>query len=144
MFKKILAATDGSDLSITAALRAVPLAKLAGASLTVVFVQDTYPYAGIGEANTEGLQTYIATAHETALRAADRVAEAAKAEGIAFDTLVVENRQAAAGIVDAAQATEADLIVMGSHGRGGLAKLVLGSVAAEVLVLSTVPVLVIK
>jgi nucleotide-binding universal stress UspA family protein len=144
VFKKILAATDGSDLSIEAALRAVPLAKLAGASLTVLFVQDTYPYAGIGEANAAGLQAYMASARESGLRAADRVGQAARDEGVAFDIQVVENHQAAAGIVDAAQAAGADLIVMGSHGRGGLARLVLGSVAAKVLVLSTVPVLVIK
>jgi nucleotide-binding universal stress UspA family protein len=144
LFTKIVAATDGSDLSIHAALRAVPLAKLSGASLTVLFVQDTYPYTGIGEANSAGLQAYMASAREAGLRAADRVADAARAEGVPFDIQVVENHQAAAGIVDAAQAAGADLIVMGSHGRGGLARLVLGSVAAKVLVLSTVPVLVVK
>lgn len=144
MFKKILAATDGSDLSIQAALRAVPLAKLAGASLTVLFVQDTYPYTGIGEANAAGLEAYLSTARASGLRATDRIGEAARAEGVPFETQVIENHQAAAGIVDAAQAVGADLIVMGSHGRGGLARLVLGSVAAKVLVLSTIPVLVVK
>jgi nucleotide-binding universal stress UspA family protein len=144
MFSKLLVATDGSDFSTAAALRAVPLAKMAGASITVLFVQDTYPYTGIGEVSAAGLQAYLATAREEAATAIGRIADAAKAQGVAIDSLVVEDHQAAKGIVNAAQSCGADLIVMGSHGRSGLAKLVLGSVAASVLGLSTVPVLVIK
>ena len=104
MFKRILIPTDGSDLSTEAALRAVPLAKLAGAGMTVLFVQDIYIYSGIGESNMRGLQEYTA----------------------------------------AAQAVQADLIAMGSHGRSGLAKFVMGSVAAKVVALSPIPVLVFK
>jgi len=144
MFKKILVPTDGSELSTAAALRAVPLAKLASASLTIVFVQDTYPYTGIGEANSAGLQAYMAAARAEGLNAIERIAASAKAEGVAIDTVVVENHQAAKGIVDAAQESGADLIMMGSHGRSGIAKLVLGSVAAKVLALSPVPVLIVK
>ena len=144
MFKKILVPTDGSELSTEAALRAVPLAKLASAKLTVLFVQDTYPYTGIGEANSAGLQAYMAAARAQGLSAVERIAEAAKAEGVEIETLVVEDHQTAKGIVDAAQASGADLIMMGSHGRSGIAKLVLGSVAAKVLALSPIPVLVVK
>lgn len=144
MFKRILVPTDGSELSTSAALRAVPLARLAGASVTALFVQDTYPYAGIGEANAGGQQAYMATARAHGLQAVERVAAAARAEGVAIDTMVVENHQAAKGIVEAVQAVGADLVVMGSHGRSGLTKLVLGSVTAKVLALSTVPVLVMK
>lgn|SRR3990167_7522986 len=144
MFKKILVPTDGSELSTEAALRAVPLAKLASAKLTVLFVQDTYPYTGIGEANSAGLQAYMAAARAQGLSAVERIAEAAKAEGVEIETVVVEDHQTAKGIVDAAQASGADLIMMGSHGRSGIAKLVLGSVAAKVLALSPIPVLVVK
>jgi len=144
MFHKLLVPTDGSDISIAAALRAVPLAKMAGAGMTVLFVQDTYPYAGIGEANAAGLQAYVAVALAEGTRGVERVVEVAKAEGVTVDTLVVEDRQPAKGIVDAAASCGADLIVMGSHGRSGMAKLVLGSVAAKVLVLSPLPVLIVK
>lgn len=144
MFRKLLVPTDGSGISIAGALRAVPLAKLAGASLTAVFVQDTYPYTGIGEPNAAGLQAYMAAARAEGSAALDRIGGAAGAEGVAFDSLVVEDHQAAKGIVEAAQSCGADLIVMGSHGRSGLAKLVLGSVATQVLALSPVPVLIIK
>ena len=144
MFRQLLVPTDGSDLSIAGALRAVPLAKMAGASMTVLFVQDTYPYTGIGEANSAGLQAYMAAARAQGTQAIERIGDAAKAQGVPIDTLVVENHQAAKGIVDAAHICGADLIVMGSHGRSGLAKMVLGSVAAKVLALSPVPVLIIK
>lgn len=144
MFKKLLVATDGSELSISAALRAIPLAKMAGAGMTVIFVQDTYPYAGIGEANVIGLQDYIAAARAEGTRGAERVRDAAAAEGVKVETLVVEDHQPARGIVDAAANVGADLIVMGSHGRSGLAKLMVGSVAAKVLALSPLPVLVLK
>ena len=144
MFKRILIPTDGSDLSTEAALRAVPLAKLAGAGMTVLFVQDIYIYSGIGESNMTGLQEYTAAARAAGLRGVERVADAAKAEGVVIDTLVVENQQTANGIVEAAQAVQADLIAMGSHGRSGLAKFVMGSVAAKVVALSPIPVLVFK
>ncbi|CAG1019100.1 Putative universal stress protein [Burkholderiaceae bacterium] len=144
MFKKILVPTDGSELSTDAALRAVPLAKMASAKLTVLFVQDTYPYTGIGEANSAGLQAYMAAARAQGLSSVERIAEAARAEGVDIETVVVEDHQTAKGIVDAAQASGADLIMMGSHGRSGIAKLVLGSVAAKVLAISPIPVLVVK
>jgi len=144
MFRKLMVPTDGSDISVSGALRAVPLAKLAGASITVVFVQDIYPFTGIGESNAAGLQAYMAAARAEGLSAVARIRDAATAEGVAFDSVVVEDHQAAKGIVGAAQSCGADLIVMGSHGRSGLAKMVLGSVAAKVLALSPVPVLVIK
>jgi len=144
MFKKMLVPTDGSDLSMQAAMRAVPLAKLAGAAITTLFVQDVHPYTAVGEVTVGGLQEYVAAVRAEGTRAMQRVVDIARAEGVPTDTLVVENGQTANGIVDAAQATGADLIVMGSHGRSGLAKLVMGSVAAKVLVLSPVSVLVIK
>ena len=117
---------------------------MAGASITVLFVQDTYPYTGIGEANAAGLQAYMAAARAEGTAAIERIRDAATAEGVAFDSLVVEDHQAAKCIVDAAQSCGADLIVMGSHGRSGLAKMVLGSVATKVLALSPVPMLIIK
>jgi nucleotide-binding universal stress UspA family protein len=144
MFRNILVPTDGSDLSITAALRAIPLARLAGAGMTAVFIQDTYPYTGVGEANAAGLQAFMAAARQHGLAAIQRIRDAAAQAGVAVESLVIEDHQAARGIVDAARSCDADLIVMGSHGRSGLAKLMLGSIATQVLALSPVPVMVIK
>jgi nucleotide-binding universal stress UspA family protein len=144
VYQKFLVPTDGSDLATEAALRALPLAKLTGASVTALFVQEAYPYSRIGEVNTAGVQAYMAAGHAEGLRAVERIADVAKAQGVAIETLVVESDQVAKGIVDAAQRIGADLIAMGSNGRSGLAKLVLGSVAAKVLALSPIPVLILK
>lgn len=144
MFHKILVPTDGSDVSLVGALRALPLAKLASASVAVVYVQDVYPFAGIGQSNATGMQQDMAAAHAQGMAAIERISEAAQAAGVAFETLIAEDTQPARGIVSAAQTFGADLIVMSSHGRTGVAKLVLGSVATKVLSLSPVPVLVIK
>lgn len=144
MFRKILVPTDGSDVSLVGALRALPLAKLASATIAVVYVQDVYAFAGIGQANTAGRQRDMAAPRAQATAAIDRICDEAKAAGVAFETLMVEDDQPARGIVSAAQTSGADLIVMSSHGRTGVAKLVLGSVATKVLALSPVPVLIIK
>ena len=73
MFDKILLPTDGSDTSIAAAERAVALAKLSGAPLQVVFVQEPYPYAGVGAASPFGVQEYEAAAQRAALQAFERI-----------------------------------------------------------------------
>jgi nucleotide-binding universal stress UspA family protein len=144
MFKKILLTTDGSDESLAAVERALSLAKLAGAPLHALFVQEPYPYAGVGAASPIGLQEYQADAQRSAQQAFDRVVEAAGAVGVPVSSAVVEGHDPAQAIVDAAEGCGADLIVMRSHGRRGMARLLLGSVASRVLSLSTMPVLVIK
>jgi nucleotide-binding universal stress UspA family protein len=144
MFTKILVPTDGSEISLAGAMRAIPLARLSGAALCLLHVQEPYPYTGIGEASREGLQTYIADARAESAAAIGKIGDAARAQGLKVETIYAENDSAANGIVEATQTCGADLVVMGSHGRSGVAKIVLGSVAAEVLALSAVPVLIIK
>lgn len=144
MLRKLLLSTDGSDISIAAAHPAIALAKLAGASLHAVFVQEPYPYAGIGAARAAAFDTHMATARQDAAQAFARIGEAAAAQGAALQSSVIEAAQPAQGIIDAAHALGAELIVTGSHGRSGLAKLLLGSVAGKVLALSPLPVLVVK
>ncbi len=144
MFNKILIPTDGSDVSLVGALRALPLAKLTAASVVVVYVQEVYAFAGIGQSNTAGRQQDTSAARAQATAAVERINEAAKAAGVAVENLIAEDDQPARGIVNAAQSCGADLIVMSSHGRTGVVKLVLGSVATKVLALSPVPVLIIK
>ena len=81
MLNRLLVPTDGSDISIAGALRAVPLAKMAGASITVLFVQDTYSYTGIGETNAAGLHAYMAAARAQGTSAIGRITDAAAAMG---------------------------------------------------------------
>jgi nucleotide-binding universal stress UspA family protein len=144
MFKHILVATDGSPASDHAAQLAVDLARTHGAKLTAVFVVDPYPYMGVGEINPLGFQAYMSAAQEHAAVAHAKVEALCKKGGaiIALQVRLVENVGAASGIVDTAKIEAADLLVIGSHGRSGLARLLLGSVASKVVAESPIPVLV--
>lgn len=143
MFKHILLATDGSAASEHAAQLAVDLARVHGAKLTALYVVDPYPYLGIGEANPLGFQAYMSAALQHAAEAHNKVAALCeKAPVVAFQPRLAEEVAAAAGIVQSAKQVGADLIVVGSHGRTGVARLMLGSVASKVVAESAIPVLV--
>ena len=144
MFKQILIATDGSDASAHAAKLAVGMARAHGAKLTAVYVADPYPYVGVGDINPMGFQSYMALAQEHASRAHAKVEELCKQDGppVTLEVRLVEEVGPAVGIVQTAREIHADLIVLGSHGRSGLMRLMLGSVADRVVAESTIPVLV--
>ena len=149
MFKSILAATDGSDLANKALDAALDLARINSASL--IIVTATNPVAtglGSGGFGTIDAGPIVARLEESyAAEAANLLAAArhrAQDAGVKAETLHLPRRHAADGIVETAQERGVDLIVMGSHGRRGLNRLLLGSQAAEVLARSTVPVLVVK
>ena len=146
MFKHILLATDGSAASGHAARLAVQLAHEHRARLTALFVVDPYPYLGIGQANPLGFHAYMAQAQEHAARAHAEIEALCRAEDRAVELQVrlAEDATPAAGIVQTAVADKADLIVIGSHGRSGIARLMLGSVANQVVAQSPVPVLVVR
>lgn len=146
MFKHIILATDGSEASEHAAQLAADMARTHGATLTALYVVDPYPYLGIGETNPLGFQSYMSAAHEHAAQAHARVAELCSRGDapVALQSRIAEDMTASAGIVQMAKDEGADLIVMGSHGRTGLARLMVGSVAARVLAEASVPVLVVR
>lgn len=144
MFKHIVLATDGSPASEHAAQLAVGLARAHSAKLTAVFVVDPYPYLGVGEINPQGFQSYMSAAQVQAAEAHAQVERLCKQDAPAVDLEVrmVEDVGAANGIVQTAASLGADLIVLGSHGRSGIARLMLGSVSTKVVAESKVPVLV--
>ncbi|MCM2250907.1 MAG: universal stress protein [Ramlibacter sp.] len=144
MFKHILLGTDGSAASEHAAALAVDLARAHGAKLTALYVVDPYPYLGVGETNPMGFQAYMAAAQQHAAEAHARVERLCtqSAPPVPLEVRLAEDVAAARGIVDMAGSEGADLVVVGSHGRTGVARLMLGSVAAKVVAQSTVPVLV--
>ena len=144
MFKHILIATDSSSASEHAATLAVGMARTHNAKLTVVYVVDPYPYMGIGEINPMGYQAYTAAAQQQAAQA-HALVEKLCTEGdkpIELQVRLIEDVGAASGIVQTAEIEGADLIVLGSHGRSGIARLMLGSVSTKVVAESKVPVLV--
>ena len=144
MFKHILLATDGSAASEHAAQLAVGLARTHGAKLTAVYVVDPCPYIGVGEINPMGFQAYMSAAQAQAAEAHAKIETLCKQGGAAveLEARLVEDVGAANGIVQTADAIKADLIVVGSHGRSGISRLMLGSVSTKVVAESKIPVLV--
>ena len=144
MFKHILLATDGSAASDHAAQMAVGLARTHGAKLTALYVVDPYPYMGIGEANPLGFQAYMSAARDHAAQAHAKVL--ALCDGgtppLELQLRMAEDVTASNGIIQTARDESVDLIVIGSHGRTGIVRLMLGSVADKVVAESPVPVLV--
>ena len=146
-FETLLVPTDGSALSIAAALKAVALAKRLAARVIVFTSIPSYQYpvyvGGIpfeypSEADYEGQCRAIAN------RYLALVVEAARALGVEASTRIEFNGGPAQAIVALAKSEHCSLIVMGSHGRSGLSKAFMGSVALKTLTLSEVPVMVDK
>jgi nucleotide-binding universal stress UspA family protein len=144
MFKNICIATDGSPASEHAAALAVSLARAHGSRVTSVYVIDPYPFLMVGDSNPMGFQSYMAAAQALAGNANAKVSTLGQEGGDPVDvqTRVIEDAGAAAGILHAAKDEGCDLIVLGSHGRSGIRRLMLGSVSGRVVAESTVPVLV--
>jgi nucleotide-binding universal stress UspA family protein len=144
MFKHILVPVDGSATSMLAVNKAAGLAKVFGSQVTAVYVIDPYPFTGVGADFAYGQAQYLSAATADAHTALDSVKSAMEQAGIPVDTVMGEGHSVHDGIMEAAKTTGADLIVMGSHGRRGLEKLVLGSVTQRVLGDSLIPVLVVR
>jgi len=149
MYNHILVATDGSELSAKGVDQGVRLAQKLGAAVTIVTV--TEPWVSIGADATFGWGGYSnpideyekASAASAAMILKD-ASEAAASIGVTAKTFHIPNAYPADAIVAAATENGADLIVMSSHGRRGLGRLLLGSQASQVLTQSPLPVLIVK
>ena len=144
MFKRILIPIDGSDTANQAIEKAVALAIAFKAQVQVVCVVDVYPFTGIGTDLAYGQAQYLSMATAEAHEATAKAIAVFNASGIDATSSVVEGQAIYRAILDAAAASGADLIVMGSHGRKGLQKLVLGSVASQILSNTHLPVLIVR
>ena len=149
MFKSLLIATDGSELGDKAVAAGVELAKAHGSKILVLTSTDPVATGiGAGGFGTFDAGPIIAQLEEDYAAQAKKLLEDAKAKlgaaGIAAETIHVPRHRPADAILEAAQARGIDTIVMGSHGRRGLGRLLLGSQASEVLARSSVPVLIVK
>jgi nucleotide-binding universal stress UspA family protein len=143
MFRHILIPTDGSPLSEKAIKNGLELAKSLNARVTVLTVIEPFHVLSLAPqqiADTEAAYKRHAHAAATAaLAAADGLAQAM---GVSYETLDLEHDDPHQAIIDAAEKKGCDLIAMSSHGRRGVAAVVLGSVTAKVLARSSIPVLV--
>ena len=146
MFKKILIPTDGSPLSSQAANAGVMFARSVNAEVVALHV--TQPFAatigfdGMAAAYAITDDAYEKASSEQAAKYIDAVMIRADTADVKATSLSVSNFNVADGIVQAAAESGADLIFIGSHGRSGLSRLLLGSVTAKVLSLAGTAVLV--
>ena len=148
MYKHLLVPIDGSRLSTKAVKEAATLAKLCGARITLFTAVADYPSPVFIEAAL--LSAYVSPDEykKEAAKSADKIlakaAEKVVAAGVRVDTLQVVSDSPFDAIIKAATKQKSDLIVMASHGRGGLAGFVLGSETQKVLSHATLPVLVVR
>jgi nucleotide-binding universal stress UspA family protein len=146
MYKRILVSTDGSKLSQKAIKAAAGLAKATGASLTGVYVIATYvpPAYGEGAIYRPGVSSkrYKEVTEREARKALAAVEVEARIARVRYRAAMRTANNPWEGIIRTAEAKKCDLIVMASHGRRGLAALLLGSETTKVLTHSKIPVLV--
>jgi nucleotide-binding universal stress UspA family protein len=145
MYRNILIPTDGSELSLRAAREGIALAKVLGASVLGFFAGPEFPglYLGDGVLVTpSAVDEHRRAVEEMAQRNLSAIGVIAQDAGVPFRGTDVQSDLPWSAIVDVAERERCDLIVMGSHGRGALGGLVLGSQTAKVLSQSKVPVLV--
>jgi nucleotide-binding universal stress UspA family protein len=141
MYRHILIATDGSELAQKAVSAGLALARELKAEVTVLTATEPWSAMATEPALVFPIEEYEKAAAERAARILADAAAAAKEAGVPCGTAHVDDFPAE-GIVDTARAKGCDLIVMASHGRRGLSRLLLGSQALRVLTLSPVPVLI--
>jgi nucleotide-binding universal stress UspA family protein len=147
MYKRILVATDGHALSDKAVTTATHMAKLCGAELYAVSVVPRYiSYYSEGTMVVDTVDAIKIEAQWVA--AATKVVDAVKAKaaalGVTAKAITTQSDLVAETLVSTAETYACDLIVMASHGRKGIQRLLLGSETQHVLTHSTIPVLVLR
>jgi nucleotide-binding universal stress UspA family protein len=147
MYKRILVATDGSELSSKAVQSAIALAALSGAALVALKVVPRYPRAymeGSLPVDTQNIKKIEAQWAASAQAEVDAVRAEASAQGVSAKAVVAKSDLVAEALIAAAKKHKCDLIVMASHGRKGIKRLLLGSETQHVLTQSHIPVLVLR
>ena len=147
MYKRILVATDGSTLSKKAVASAIGLCAMSGAELVAVKVVPRYPQSYFeGSTLTRGTEVDRIEKQwaDHAQGIVDAVVASAGVKGVKARAVTVKSDLVSDAIISAAKKYKADLIVMASHGRRGIKRLLLGSETQLVLTHSHIPVLVLR
>jgi nucleotide-binding universal stress UspA family protein len=146
MYRNVLIATDGSALAESAVTHGLSLAKAVGAKATALIVEAPFSVYDVPESKlrqmSEAFAQHAAHVKQHAAKVLSHVVDAAKTAGVACETVQVEHDQPYQAIIATAQDKGCDVIVMASHGRGGISAILLGSVTSKVLTHTKIPVLV--
>ncbi|USZ67801.1 universal stress protein [Halorussus salilacus] len=141
MYDRILVPTDGSTDTERAVGHAAELAAAHGAELHAVYVVNSATFTGLPmETSWEGIDDVL---HEEGEAALERVETIADEYDVPVASRLLEGTPSRR-IVEYAEGEDCDLVVMGTHGRGGIDRLLLGSVAEGVVRACTVPVLTVR
>ena len=147
MYKRILVATDGSTLSKKAVKEAIALATSVEAALVVLNVVPRYPmsyFEGGASISPEDVGRIEKDWTDKGQAIAEAAQKSAEAAGVNARAVIAKSDLVATAILSAAKKNRCDLIVMASHGRKGLSRILLGSETQQVLTHSGIPVLVLR
>ena len=142
MYKRILVPVDGSETSNKALVAALQMARESGGRVRIIHTLDELAYLSGFEVSGDLIQL----ARDYASKVLQDALEVAKSAGVPAETKLVEGVGARLGevVAEEARAWEADLVVVGTHGRRGVGRVLLGSGAEQVLRLAPVPVLAVR
>lgn len=147
MFRRVLIPTDGSPTANKAVKAGIEVAKALGAAVTGYYAVESIPqgiygegymFSGAARAKLEKRAKAVGRGHLA------KMGRLAKAAGVRFDCVCAKAQTPYEGIIDTARKKFCDAIFMGSHGRRGIAAMVMGSVTSKVLARSRIPVLVFR
>ncbi len=148
MYKNILLPTDGSELAARGITHGLELAKAQGSPVTLVTATELWSALEMGSETMAGVSDPAGTYEKAAAEAAAKILASgellAKQADVPCETIHVSDQRPAEGIINTATAKGCDLIVMSSHGRTGVEKALLGSVANDVLTHCKVPVIIVR
>ena len=147
MYKRILVATDGSSLSKKAVVSAIGLASTCGAELLALKVVPRYPqsyFEGSIPLSAEEIGRIEKQWSDAAIDNLAAVQKLATAKGVQCKAVTVKSDIVSDAIIVVAKKHKADLVVMASHGRRGVKRLLLGSETQQVLTHCHTPVLVLR
>jgi nucleotide-binding universal stress UspA family protein len=146
MYQRILVPVDGSACANRGLSEAISVAKLSGAQIRIVHVIDE-PVVALGSGAVAGVGSdIIGLARETALRVLADATELVKAANVPVDHVLLDSFDGRLCdlVIKAIKTWRADLLVIGTHGRRGIGRFLLGSDAEQILRLSPVPVLLVR
>ena len=147
MYTRILVATDGSSLSKKAVANAIQLAATCGAELVALKVVPRYPqtyFEGSIPLSPNEIGRIEKQWADAAAENLASVQKSATAKGVTCKTVTVKSDVVSDAIINTAKKQKVDLVVMASHGRKGIKRLLLGSETQQVLTHSHIPVLVLR